>query len=823
MKGTRFLPLLPAALFAFCAVVTENTLEAKDFAKEIEQVKEKKLTEAKAHWWGFDKEDSTKAIQSALDSGAKKVVLEKMDSDWVTGPLVVPSNIEIVFADGVVVRAKEGVWEEKKGSRFIQKPMFGIRGQKNVILRGEGKVKLVFPRSQQKDHRHTVSILDSDGVTVKNFEIAYGGGDCVYVGSRNCRNVVLEDLDCHHGWRQGLSVTGCDNLLVRNCKFNDTKGTAPQCGIDLEPNYPDGKTGLTRLTFENCEFNRNELSGFYVANNSKQKIELIIRNSQFNDNVNSGFTTGHVGHRDTPNDGKTGFITLSNCTFSGNKYAQLALTHYLPGVKQTIENCTINTKGGKTAGLLISSSRSENIRDLVIRNLTVIDDENRPPMEFTSRYGNGLVDPVVENVVIQNSKGEKRSFDVAKFINKAKPDPMAQNFKVVLPDFKKVVPAFPEGKRTGGMLRFREKSEMVLYAEPGQVIPITFINRPVHRYESKPYRDDLAVTVHSPTINEIDRFGVPFDKSFTYKLKAGEKGIYRFSMNARSQTLSVETAAPHAIRADEKLYVFGSSGLFHFAVPAGVKDVQVELNGSPREPANGFLYDAQGKLADSAVKLEGGKILHAERANADAFEIWTLRLAVAKSWVRVGAPLLPLLSPDPASVLVLKEHAGKYTKNIPYSLQPFTLSAARGILRNGDFALTGEVKKGNKRILSPRFPVGFGTTKAAMKTNDKGINSIHLQGLLWTNLYLPRSGGKFKASIKASGTGSIRAYLSSEISPTGRYVKGHKKRLPEEGPFALTEKEQEFSFEFTTQKDEIAYLYLRAEDALITHLEIVEK
>ena len=41
--------------------------------------------------------------------------------------------------------------------------------------------------------------LFSDGVKVKNFEIAYGGGDCVYVGSRNCRNVVLEDLDCHHG------------------------------------------------------------------------------------------------------------------------------------------------------------------------------------------------------------------------------------------------------------------------------------------------------------------------------------------------------------------------------------------------------------------------------------------------------------------------------------------------------------------------------------------------------------------------------------------------------------------------------------------------
>ena len=223
-----------------------------------------------------------------------------------------------------------------------------------------------------------------------------------------------------------------------------------------------------------------------------------------------------------------------------------------------------------------------------------------------------------------------------------------------------------------------------------------------------------------------------FTATIARNLKAGEKGVYRFSMDARSQTLSIETAAPHAFRADEKLYVFGSSGIFYFAVPAGVKEVMVELNGSPREPANGFLYNGEGKVVASGVKLEGGKILAAKRADASKFEIWALQLAVAKSWIRLGAPLLPLLSPDPANILIFKEHAGKYGK-ITAPILKASGFPSNEVLRNGDFALTRNVKPNEaKRYTSKKFPAGFSTTNGSMKTDDKGNNSIHLKGLMWS-------------------------------------------------------------------------------------------
>jgi hypothetical protein len=44
--------------------------------------------------FGADPADSTRILQKALDAGAKRVVVDKAGSPWVTGPLFVRSNTE---------------------------------------------------------------------------------------------------------------------------------------------------------------------------------------------------------------------------------------------------------------------------------------------------------------------------------------------------------------------------------------------------------------------------------------------------------------------------------------------------------------------------------------------------------------------------------------------------------------------------------------------------------------------------------------------------------------------------------------------------------
>ena len=74
----------------------------------IKELQEGSRTDANAAWWGFDPADSTDAIQSALNSGAQRVVIPYMGQPWVVRPLMLSSNQELQFETGVVVLAKKG-------------------------------------------------------------------------------------------------------------------------------------------------------------------------------------------------------------------------------------------------------------------------------------------------------------------------------------------------------------------------------------------------------------------------------------------------------------------------------------------------------------------------------------------------------------------------------------------------------------------------------------------------------------------------------------------------------------------------------------------
>ena len=788
-----------------------GVLSGADYSAQIASVKAGKTAEAKAVWWGYDKTDATKCLQAALDSGARKVIVDNVGSDWIIGPIAVPSNVELVFQDGVVMRAKPGVWQEKQGRRFVQRRMFEIHGKKNVTLRGIGRVKLEFPASEQKDHRHTVSILDSDGVTVDNFEIERGGGDCVYVGSQNCRNIRLENLRCRAGFRQGLSVTGADNLYVKNCVFADTKGTAPEAGLDLEPNYPDGKVGLRNIVFENCQFINNNTFGIYVANNSRKKIDVTFKNCLIKGN-SDGIGVGHVGHPTTPKDGTPGTLAFLNCRIEGNRNMHVMVGHHLPNVKLIFRDCTVDARGSRFQPVRLSSDNPDDIDGLEITNLTVIDDVKRDPIFFESRFGNGLVAPKIANVQVRDGSGKTSVFNPAELIRKSAPDPVAKAFKVKPIERKDLAPAFARGALAGERIRLRGKNRFLLNAKSGEKIKITFLNKPVHRFNSKPYRDPLEVTIDTPTLNAQKRIYVPFDGKLEYVLEAGETGIYRFNMDARAQTLCVVTDRPgQAYDAGEKLYVFGCSGRLYFGVPAGVKDVRIEMNGAPREASTVHLFDANGKKVAGVDRHGGGKILSAQRADSSKNEIWSIYVNASKLWLRVGEPLVPLLSSDPSNILVPKEGAGKYTVTDKQALSP--------IVRNGEFRDVAPSRY--KGVQTKDFPVSWGISRGALKTGEDHRNRVELKGVMWSYLALPRDGGKFTGEITASGSGTLRAWLSTSVRKPGdksRFT--HKKRLPEFGPFQLAAEPGTFQFSFETVPFETGYLYVSAEDALVSSVSI---
>ena len=63
----------------------------------VKEVLSGKRTVANAAWWGFDEFDATEALQSAINSGAKRVIVPNMTRDWIVRPINLAGDQELIF------------------------------------------------------------------------------------------------------------------------------------------------------------------------------------------------------------------------------------------------------------------------------------------------------------------------------------------------------------------------------------------------------------------------------------------------------------------------------------------------------------------------------------------------------------------------------------------------------------------------------------------------------------------------------------------------------------------------------------------------------
>ena len=627
------------------------TLKA-DYSKELAQLEEAKnvLKEVRAVWWGYDKEDATKCLQAALNSGARRVFVDNVGSDWLTGPLAVPSDIEVIFEDGVVIRAKDELF------RPVLSRLFSIVQRKNVTMRGIGKVTFIMNKELYlKDQatytpsgqRHAIYINDSENVCVSNITTLQAGGDGLYVGSvAGSKNIRIERVVCDGNGRQGISVTGVNGLSVKDSKFNNSWGGGPQCGVDIEPNPENG--GIRNVLFENCDFENNRMFGVIIGvgcvRATDPPIGITFKNCRMiGPDAIRVLTTG----QDHPKPGRIEFI---DCAVKGH----VGITGHLnKNAKILFRNITIDNREGKEEAFDISSGLPNDLYNIEIDKLTVTDDVEREPLKFVSRFANALVDPMLKDIVTVNSKGEKKVFDTVKFIRESAPDPLAKSFMSAELDLSKLKPASEKGKAAGTNIQFREKTEYYVYARTGDTVKVNFKFIAIHKYVDT--RAPIAITLSSPSGKLISSTMLKYETSEDISFKAEEEGIYHFSFDSGGQCVGVtnDSAGQAFGYGNGYLSIFACSGQLFFAVPAGVKRVQIDAGGSGRGGESTiYLLDQEGKTRAEAIKIAGNKILTVEREDYTKAEVWSVKFNAVKLFLRLGDPIPPLFSTDPANLLV---------------------------------------------------------------------------------------------------------------------------------------------------------------------------
>jgi len=303
--------------------------------------------EVKVSDFGFDPEDSTEIIQKALDSGAERIVFDRQSGPWVTRPLAARSNQELVFEEGVELVAKRGEFKNK------YEPLLYVGGVTNVAIRGRGKGATFrmwkedyqdAAKYEKSEWRHTLRLTGAVNVLIENMRFVRSGGDGICLGQRQgvaCQNVTIRNCVCDDNHRQGISACAFDGLVIEDCVLSNTRGTAPQAGIDIEPNNENEP--IRNLVMRNVRSFGNAGSGFEVMlhhmTRKSQPVNLLFENCRACSNRTGTVVVGnHVRETNLV----SGDVTFVNSTFEEDLTRGIRVTGVPKGTLNVrFDNCTV--------------------------------------------------------------------------------------------------------------------------------------------------------------------------------------------------------------------------------------------------------------------------------------------------------------------------------------------------------------------------------------------------------------------------------------------------------------------------------------------------
>lgn len=212
--------------------------------------------------------DDTAAIQAALDAastrgisavlfptGTYKVSATTADNNFFAA-LTVHSGQRLLFDAATLQLTANG---------YDFYAVLNIHNVNNVTV--EGGLTIIGDRESHTattgESGHGIRIVNSHNVHVSDVDIRYTWGDGVCVGGNGTmaeisKNVTIERVRTYKCSRNGLSIIEADGVVVRDCDFTYTDRTAPQYGIDVEPNLGTA----TNITIENVRMLNNGIGGF---------------------------------------------------------------------------------------------------------------------------------------------------------------------------------------------------------------------------------------------------------------------------------------------------------------------------------------------------------------------------------------------------------------------------------------------------------------------------------------------------------------------------------------------------------------------------------
>lgn len=242
--------------------------------------------------------DETTVLQKALDS-AKNIYFP-------AGTYMVNAATSIKPASNTVISMAETAIIKAIANSLDNYVVVKFDDVDNVMLTG-GQIK-----GERSEHTgatgewgHCISIVNgSTNITIKDIRLSDGWGDGIYVNNANTvrtENIIIDNVR-----RNGVSIIRATNFHSVNDTIKNTNGTAPEAGVDIEPNSADEE--LKNIVFDNLYTEGNTGSAFSVhLAYSTEDVSILVNNHE-----DKG---SNVGLSISKHPSTTGMIKILNPTY----------------------------------------------------------------------------------------------------------------------------------------------------------------------------------------------------------------------------------------------------------------------------------------------------------------------------------------------------------------------------------------------------------------------------------------------------------------------------------------------------------------------------
>ena len=209
--------------------------------------------------------------------------------------------------------------------------------------------------------------------TFKDF---WGDGLIMEVAGGPNKNIIVENCTFKRCRRNGISVIWVDGARITNCTFDTIYGTAPQQGIDIEPNIA---TQYARNLFiSDCHFLNCAGGGLGVRNSYSPTIYINNCDIVYDGADADAYTAGSAITIDTDVSHTGGEVVISDIYIEYTRFSAIVITNHSPSnYLLTLRNITFNRR---------------------LRNLTNVNADTVLYITSTTDVGNMIVD----NIIVKN-------------------------------------------------------------------------------------------------------------------------------------------------------------------------------------------------------------------------------------------------------------------------------------------------------------------------------------------------------------------------------------------------------------------------------------